>query len=141
MEQVKLNVVSEMLLVAEEPLISINGSKYKEVKLNGNTVGYVFSNKLGTDDQGNDIFSEYSGEIRIFRITPLELGKVVVLGKSYNLIEKELEKEDKTKYKIKVLVNDAGEEVGRYSKAYIKTKKGLKFYTNRWMIRFNVYVA
>ena len=140
MEQVKLDSISKALIVANEPLVAINGAKYKEVKLNGKLVGYVFSNKMGTDEKGNDIFSEYTGDIKIFRTTPLELGKVKVLGKTYTLVEKELKKDDGSKYTVKVLTNEDGVEVGRYSKAYKKIGKKLEFYRNRWMVRFNVYI-
>lgn len=140
MEQIKLDSISKALVVEKEPSIAANGAKFKKVTLNGGIVGYLFSNIMGTDEKGNDIFSEYTGDIKIFRTTPLELGKVKVLGKTYTLVEKELKKDDGTKYTVKVLTNDDGVEVGRYSKAYKKIGKRTEFYRNRWMVRFNAYI-
>lgn len=140
MEQIKLDSISKAFVVEAEPSVAVNGAKFKKVTLNGNTVGYLFSNKMGTDEKGNDIFSEYTGDIKIFRTSPLEVGKVEVLGKKYDLVEKEGKKEDGSKYTIKVLVDKDGVEVGRYSKAYKKVGKRLEFYRNRWMVRFNAYV-
>lgn len=140
MEQLKVSEVSKLLVVEAEPSVAVNGAKFKKVSLNGGVVGYLFSNKMGVNEKGEEMFSEYSGEIKIIRDTPLEVGKVDVLGKKYELVEKEATKTDGSKYTIKVLVNGDGVEVGRYSKAYKKIGKRLEFYRNRWMVRFDVFV-
>lgn len=140
MEQLKLSEVSSAFVVEAEPSIAVNGSKFKRVKLNGGHAGILFSTRIGVDEKGSDIFSDYSGEVKIILSSPLELGKVKVLGKDYDLVEKELKKEDGTKYKIKALVNDNGIEVGRYSKAYRKIGKKIEFFRNKWQVRFDVFV-
>ena len=140
MEQLKLSDVSKEFVVEAEPSVAINGSKFKRVKLNGGNVGVLFSTRIGADDKGQDVFSDYSGDVKIILSSPLELGKVKVLGKSYDLVEKELKKEDGTSYKIKALVNSDGIEVGRYSKAYRKIGKRLEFFRNKWQVRFDVFV-
>ena len=133
----KVNEVSNNLNVTGN-FEAVNGSKYKDVKLGNDTVGYIFSNRLGLDETGKAIWSEYEGELKIFLRSELKPGKVTVLGKKYDLIEKELTKDDGSPYKISVLCNSKGEEVGRYSKAYSKINGRYKFYTNRWMVRFQV---
>lgn len=133
----KINEVSSALSVNGN-FEAVNGSKYREVKLGNDTVGFIFSNRLGVDEAGKPIWSEYEGELKIFLRAELKPGKVTVLGKKYDLVEKELTKDDGSPYKISVLQNAKGEEVGRYSKAYSKIGGRYKFYTNRWMVRFQV---
>lgn len=133
----KINEVSNALSVNGN-FEAVNGSKYKEVKLGDNTVGFIFSNKLGVDEVGKPIWSEYEGELKIFLRTELKPGKVTLFEKEYDLVEKELTKDDGSPYKISVLQNAEGEEVGRYSKAYSKIGGKYKFYKNRWMVRFQV---
>lgn len=137
MKTLKINEVSGLLSITGN-FEAVNGAKYKEVKLGDGIVGYVFSNKLGVDETGKDIFSEFEGEIKIFLKAPLKVGKVTILGKKYDLVEKDLTKDDGSPYKISVLCNAKGEEVGRYSKAYNKINGQYKFYNNRWMVRFKV---
>lgn len=140
----KLNDISNGFVV-EGPLVAVTGNKYKKVFLPGNTkksddipVGFLWSTKLGKDEKGNVIWSPFEGKIKIVLSVPLKPGAVKILGKKYTLIEKEIVKDDNTTYKISVLQNEAGEEVGRYSKFYTKINGKYKFYDRLWMARFIV---
>lgn len=141
MEQINLNEVSNAFVVEAEPSVAVNGSKFKRVKLNGGHAGILFSTKIGVDEKGQDVFSDYTGDVKVILTSPLAIGKVKVLGKEYDLVEKELKKEDGSKYKIKSLINADGIEVGRYSKAYRKIGKKIEFFRNKWQVRFDVYTA
>ena len=140
MEQLKLSEVSNAFVAEAEPSVAVNGSKFKRVELNGGHAGVLFSTRIGVDEKGNDVFSDYTGDVKVILSSPLAIGKVKVLGKDYDLVEKELKKEDGSKYKIKFLVNADGIEVGRYSKAYRKIGKKIEFFRNKWQVKFNVFV-
>lgn len=141
---VKLNDISSNFVV-EGPLTAVTGNQYKKVFLPGNTkksddipVGFLWSTKIGKDEKGSVIWSPFEGEIKIALHSPLKPGAVKVLGKKYTLVEKEIAKDDGTTYKISILQNEAGEEIGRYSKFYTVINGRYKFYDNLWMVRFTI---
>jgi hypothetical protein len=140
MRNIKLNELVGAVLGEEKK--AVNGARYKEVKVGNGVIGCVFANKIGVDQNGQDVYeSSYNGNVKIILDKPLALGKVSVLGKVYNMIEKIIEKKDGDNFKRNVLIDADGNEAGIYGKAFIKKKNGqYKFFDNRWMVRFNLEV-
>lgn len=141
MRNIRIEELVGAVLGTEEKK-AVNGAKYKEVKLGNNVIGCVFSSKIGVDQNGQDVYeSGYSGNVKIILEQPLTLGKVSVLGKVYNMIEKVIAKKDGDSFKRNVLIDADGNEAGIYGKAFIKKKNGqYKFFKDRWMVRFNLEV-